>query len=129
MFEGFIKLFVDCMDMICLMDVVEVKYDDMICVGCIYVVLGGDKYMVIECKGIVLKVLLNKGELVCYLCLFVDVLFQFVVVVSGCWLVCVLLIGMGCDGVDGMMVIWCVGGMIIVQNKEISVVFGMLNVV
>lgn len=126
--EGFTKSFADRMDMICPMDVVEAKHDDLIRAGCIYVAPGGDKHMVIERKGTALKVSLNKGEPVCYSRPSVDVLFQSVAAVSGRRSVCALLTGMGRDGADGMMAIRRAGGTTIAQNKETSVVFGMPNV-
>lgn len=62
-------------------------------------------------------------------CLLVDVFFNSLIEYwFGC-VIGVLLMGMGCDGVIGLKVLWMKGYYMIVQDEVISVVYGMLKVV
>lgn len=126
MLVGFIMLFVKWLDGLCCICVKEVVYGECVLFGYVYIVLG-DMYLLLGCSGVNYVIELDQGLLVNCYCLVVDVLFCFVVCNVGVNVLGVIFIGMGKDGVVGMLEMCNVGVYNVVQDEVFCVVYGMFK--
>lgn len=102
----------------------EGKDGEVLKPGRIYVAPGG-KHMVLAKQGGEVVVKLNDNPPVNFCKPAVDPLFRSVVETFGNATLAVVLTGMGSDGADGVTEIGKVGGSVIAQDEETSVVWGM----
>lgn len=102
----------------------EGKDGEVLKPGRIYVAPGG-KHMVLAKQGGEVVVKLNDNPPVNFCKPAVDPLFKSVVETFGNATLAVVLTGMGADGADGVTEIGKVGGSVIAQDEETSVVWGM----
>lgn len=85
----------------------------------------GDFHMVLQRKGTAVGVSMNRGAPENFCRPAVDVLFRSVVDVYGGNSLCVVLTGMGQDGMLGATAIGAAGGTVLAQDEATSVVWGM----
>lgn len=101
--------------------VVEAKSGDILKNGVCYLA-PGDFHMTLNSD---LSVSLNQDEKVCYVRPSADVLFDSVYKSFAGKILCIVLTGMGSDGMNGSINLKKSGADVIVQNEETSVVWGM----
>lgn len=102
----------------------EGKDGEVLAPGRIYVAPGG-KHMVLEKRGSDTIVRLTDGAPINFCKPAVDPLFKTVAEIYGSAALAVVLTGMGADGANGVKEIGHVGGSVIAQDEETSVVWGM----
>jgi two-component system, chemotaxis family, protein-glutamate methylesterase/glutaminase len=102
----------------------EGKDGEVLVPGHIYVAPGG-RHMVLAKSGSDVVVRLTDGPPVNFCKPAVDPLFKSVVEIFGTATLGVILTGMGSDGAEGVRQIGQVGGSVIAQDEETSVVWGM----
>lgn len=102
----------------------EGTHGERILPGRIYVAPGG-KHMVLAKSGTDVTIQLTDGPPVNFCKPAVDPLFDSVAAAFGAATLAVVLTGMGSDGANGARVIAGVGGSVIAQDEETSVVWGM----
>lgn len=128
LFVIFSSVFVECLDWYLVMLVCEVSDGEVVFFGYVYLFLGG-RYLCVICDGVCWCCWIDDGLFInCYK-LVVDVLFCLVVESVGVNVIGVIFIGMGDDGVCGLLELCNVGVLILVQDEVISVVWGMFGVV
>lgn len=125
---SFSSVFVECLDCYLVMVVCEVSDGEVVLFGYVYLLFGG-KYLCIICDGVCWCCCIDDGLVVNWYKLVVDVLFCLVVQSVGGNVIGVIFIGMGDDGVCGLLEMCQVGVFMLVQDEVISVVWGMLGVV
>ncbi len=92
--------------------------------GNVYVAQGG-KHMLFEMVGGQLKIKLDDGAQENFCKPAVDPMLRSLIEIYGDKILCVILTGMGSDGLKGASALSEKGGQIIAQDKETSVVWGM----
>ncbi len=92
--------------------------------GKIYVAQGG-KHMLFKMDGAQLKIMINDGEQENFCKPAVDPMLRSLIEIYGNKILCVILTGMGHDGLKGASALSDKGGSVIAQDKETSVVWGM----
>ena len=92
--------------------------------GCVYVAPGG-KHLLFEKDTSGLKAVLNDGPMENYCKPAVDPMMRSLVDIYGASILCVILTGMGHDGLEGVRALIKKGGRVIAQDEETSVVWGM----
>lgn len=102
----------------------EGKDGEILKPGHIYVAPGG-KHMILAKSGNDVAIRLTDGPPVNFCKPAVDPLFKSVVDIYGTATLAVILTGMGADGAEGVRSIGAVGGSVIAQDEETSVVWGM----
>ncbi|SHG28004.1 two-component system, chemotaxis family, response regulator CheB [Jatrophihabitans endophyticus] len=114
------------LDRTCQLTVVEAKGGESLRPGTVYIA-PGDYHMELAAAGAKAPPVttLNQGPPVCFCRPAVDVLFQSVAAQYGAGTLAVVLTGMGHDGRTGAGRIRDVGGSVLVQDEQSSVVWGM----
>lgn len=105
----------------------EGKEGEVVKPGHIYVA-PGDYHMLVERKGRDCVIRLNQDPLVNFCRPSADPMFQSISQVYGKHVLAAVLTGMGRDGADGAEIIASHGGVVIAQDEESSVVYGMPRV-
>lgn len=121
----FIKVFVECFDKLCWINVKEVEDGDILCFGLVLLVLGGKQMMVDGCG----MVCIFFGDECLNYKFCVDVIFGLVVKVYNDKVLVVVFIGMGVDGCEGVCLFKQGGSQVWVQDEVSCVIYGMLMVV
>lgn len=92
--------------------------------GCIYVA-PGDRHMLFERSDAYLKIKLNDGPEESFCKPAVDPMLRSLSQLFGKKILCLILTGMGQDGMKGGQILTQAGGRVIAQDEETSVVWGM----
>jgi len=120
----FTTAFAERLDGVCRMRVVEARGGEPAERGVAYVA-PGDRHLMIEGRGGLLRIVVASGEPVHYQRPAVDVLFHSAARLRSVPIVALLLTGMGIDGADGMVALRAAGAHTIAQDEASCVVFGM----
>jgi two-component system chemotaxis response regulator CheB len=120
----FTRAFASRLDSVCPMSVVEASGSELLRRGVAYIA-PGDFHMVVEARGVELRLIVGSGPAVHYQRPSVDVLFQSAARLRGVPTVALLLTGMGTDGAEGMVALRQAGAVTIAEAEQSCVVFGM----
>jgi two-component system chemotaxis response regulator CheB len=104
--------------------VTEARHDEPLLPGHVYVA-PGDQHLTVELAGHEPRLRLNQGPVVNSCRPSVDVLLRGVATVYGGHALAVVLTGMGSDGVAGCRAVVDRGGLVLIQDRASSVVWGM----
>lgn len=92
--------------------------------GTVYVAQGG-KHMLFEHNGISLQIKLDDGPMENFCKPAVDPMLRSLIGIFGSKVLCLILTGMGHDGLEGAKLLTEKGGRVIAQDEETSIVWGM----
>ncbi|MCX7991107.1 MAG: chemotaxis response regulator protein-glutamate methylesterase [Proteobacteria bacterium] len=121
--EGFTKVFAERLNKSCALNVSEVKQDEIIEPGNVYIAPGGSHLRVKEKNGNLFTEIVEKKNKDIYIPS-VNVLFESLVPYSNrC--IAIILTGMGSDGKNGAIKLKEGGAKIWAESKESAVIFGM----
>jgi two-component system, chemotaxis family, protein-glutamate methylesterase/glutaminase len=120
----FMSLFAKHLDNVCALRVVEATDHQELETGTAYVA-AGDRHLLIERAGGVLRTRLSRAAQVHHQRPSVDVLFRSLAVLKNVPVVGVLLTGMGEDGAEGMVALRHAGHPTIAEDERTCTVFGM----
>ncbi len=121
---GFTAAFARRLDQLCAVRVKEAADGDELARGLV-LIAPGDRHLLVERRGTVLRARLSDGPPVCRHRPSVDVLFRSVAQVAGPAALGVILTGMGADGAAGLAEMRASGARTIAQDEATCVVFGM----
>ena len=121
---GFTAQFADRLNHLCAVAVHEVKREETIEPGTVYIAPAG-LHMTVNCSGAQYRIQLSKSPAGTLHTPSVDVLMHSVARVYGSQAMGVILTGMGSDGAQGMKAIRDAGGWTIGQDAESCAVYGM----
>lgn len=120
----FTKAFAERLDKVCPMRVVESAGGERLEPGVAYVA-PGDRHLIIERHGLILKTALTSTDRVHYQRPAVDVLFHSAARIKGVPMVAAVLTGMGRDGAEGLLALRHAGARTFAEDEHSCVVFGM----
>jgi two-component system, chemotaxis family, protein-glutamate methylesterase/glutaminase len=120
----FTKAFADRLDTQCSIRVAEATDGCAVLPGHAYIA-PGDYHMRVERDGAASRVRLDRSALVNGHRPSVDVLMRAVAAAYGARCIAVIMTGMGKDGAEGIRELRMLGGRVIAQDRESSVIFGM----
>ena len=120
----FTKAFAERLDKVCPMRVVEAAGGERLEPGVAYVA-PGDRHLIVERQGLILKTALTSTERVHYQRPAVDVLFHSAARLRGVPMVAAVLTGMGRDGAEGLLALRTAGARTFAEDERSCVVFGM----
>lgn len=126
--SGFTREFAESLDKLCPLHVKEAEEGDVIKPGRVFVAPGG-YHMTVHGRRLATTVKLSKDEAVNGHRPSADVLFSSLGNAFGNRILAVIMTGMGRDGAKGTEEIYQSGGIVIAQDNESSVVYGMPKVV
>jgi two-component system chemotaxis response regulator CheB len=120
----FTRTFASRLDGVCPMRVSEAAGSEQLEPGVAYIA-PGDRHLLVERHGVMLKTRLTDGPPVHHQRPAVDVLFHSIARLTGVPVVALVLTGMGADGADGMVALRTAGAETIAEDEHSCVVFGM----